>query len=79
MDYIGVVLQWWIWGGGGGGGFRGQGGFLTPPPKISSISRSRYSNKAVTVLEQCVANYLKIFMYFISDKCIVGEVGSYFW
>ena len=36
-----------------------------------------HSNKAVTVLEQCVANYVRIFMHFISDKCIVGEVGSY--
>ena len=34
-------------------------------------------NKAVTVLEQCVVSYLRIFMYFISDKCIVSEVGSY--
>ena len=36
------------------------------------------SNKAVTVLEQCVVSYLKIFMYFISYKCMVGEVGSYY-
>ena len=57
-----------------GGGSKGA---LDPPPKIFSIPRSRYSNRAVTVLEQCVVSYLRIFMYFISDKYVVGEVGSY--
>ena len=52
-------------------------GLLTLPPKIFSIIRSGYSNKAVTVVERCVVSYLRIFMYFISYKCVVGEVGSY--
>ena len=60
-----------------GGGVKGGS-----PPKIFSIPRSRYfmsnqSNKAVTVLEQCVVNYIRISMYFISYKCVVGEVSSY--
>ena len=55
----------------------GQKGLLTPPPKIFSMPRSRYSNRAVTVVEQCVVSYLRIFMNFISYKCVVGEVGSY--
>ena len=55
----------------------GSKGALNPPPKIISIPRSRYSNRAVTVLEQCVVSYLRIFMYFTSYKCVVGEVGSY--
>ena len=55
----------------------GQRELLTPPPKIFSIPRSRYSNRAVIVLEQCVVSYLRIFMYFISYKCLVDEVSSY--
>ena len=49
---IGVRLN--IRGGyrGGGGGGGGQRGLLTPPPKVSSIPRLKYSNRAVTLIKQ---------------------------
>ena len=45
--------------------------------KIFLVYQSSHSNKAVTVLEQCVVSYVRIFKYFISNKCMVDGVGRY--
>ena len=53
------------------------------PLQVNIYTRSRYSNRAVTLIkqsqysEQCVASYVRIVMYFVSNKCVVGGVGSY--
>ena len=56
-------------GGGGGGGSK----WAPDTPQnffsiYSYILRSKYSNKAVIVLKQCVASFVRIFVYLISNK-----------